>query len=105
MVRALERGRVAFLSRAQFKAPMGTNVEQDRNITPECTSDDDPILADMAHNKIADVRELTDMSHPYPRPGKNVLQLQPVELRIRQNPHRHFPAVQVDQIQQRRSVP
>jgi len=64
MVRALERGRVAFLSRAQFKAPMGANVEQNRNITAECTSDDDPILADMTHDKIADVGELTDMSHP-----------------------------------------
>src|SRR5882762_5637619 len=93
MVGTLEGGRIAFLSRAQLKAPMGANIEQDRNITPECTGDDDAILADMAHNKITDVGELTDMRHPYPRPGKNVPQLQPVELRIRKHPHRHFPAV------------
>jgi len=72
MVGNLKEAALPSSAAPQLKAPMGANIEQGRNIPPNARCDDDAILADMAHNKIADVGKLTDMRHPAPRPRQNM---------------------------------
>jgi hypothetical protein len=85
MVGAHEGGRVAFVSPADGIPTMTAGVEQDLGITVLVSYDDDAVFSDVGRKEVSRIGNLGIVSHEVPGAGKDVLELEPVDLLVRED--------------------